>query len=211
MSGPRVAYQGMPGAFGELAAIRFCGDETIPLPCRRFADVFSALSSRHADYAAVPCVNSLAGPVRESCRLLAREPIRVLDETGLPVSFALIGPPGVGLSRVRYVLSHPVALRQCTGLFRRYPDWRELEAFDTAGAVAEVVASGRNDCAAIAHARSAELYGAKRLLDNVQDGSENVTIFVLIARAETNNQRTSGRIGDLLANVSDRCSVVHRT
>ena len=38
-----VAFQGEAGAFSELAARDFFGDETATLPCQAFEDVFAAV------------------------------------------------------------------------------------------------------------------------------------------------------------------------
>lgn len=179
----RVAYQGEPGAFSEAAATRLAGPGAALLPCRRFADVFAALASRSAGYAVLPYVNSLAGPVEASCALLAREPVRVLNETVLAISHALIALPGVGWNELRYVSSHPVALQQCRRFLRRHPRLQVVPMEDTAGAVAHIAAQGRRDRAAIASVRAAELYGASVLEPDVQDSRENRTSFLLIEPA----------------------------
>lgn len=182
MNTATIAYQGEPGAFGELAARRLGGASVVPLACRTFESVFDALVLGRARYAAIPYVNTLSGPVVTCCRLLAREPVRVLDSVALPIALALIAPASVALPCVRQVLSHPVALRQCRRLFARHPDWAAVEAVDTAGAVASIVTSTKGDRAAIASAWCAALYGARVLLENVQDSNENYTHFLLIAR-----------------------------
>ena len=180
MSGRRIAYQGEPGAYSELAARRFAGAGAALLPCPDFADVFAALAQGDAGMAAVPYVNSLAGPVEPSCALLAREPVRVLDETVLDIRHALIALPGVTLAELRYVSSHPVALRQCRRFLREHPQLTAVPVHDTAGAVARIAVQGRRDWAAIAGAHAAGLYGGAVLQEEVQDSGENRTSFLLI-------------------------------
>lgn len=178
----RVAYQGEPGAFSELAARRYAVAEAL-LPCRRFEDVFAALATGAAHRALVPYVNSIAGPVTASCALLAREPVRVVDEVVLPISQALLALPGVALPELRYVLSHPVALRQCRRFLRQHPWLEAVEVDDTAGAISAIRAEGKRDSAALASAHAAELYGAEILANAVQDSSDNRTTFLLIEAA----------------------------
>jgi prephenate dehydratase len=180
MSKTVVAYQGEPGAYSEVAATRLTAAGAALLPCRRFDDVFAALAAGRAQFAVLPYVNSLAGPVQASCSLLAREPVRVLDETVLPIAHALIALPGVARGELRYVSSHPVALKQCRRFLRRHPRLQVLPVNDTAGAVAQLAAHGRRDSAAIASERAAELYGAVVLEKEVQDSRENRTSFLLI-------------------------------
>lgn len=57
---PRVAYQGVPGAYSEGAASRVCPDHD-PLPCAQFEVAFQALSQWMADRACIPIENSLGG------------------------------------------------------------------------------------------------------------------------------------------------------
>lgn len=186
MSDPvRVAYQGESGAFSEQAARLFLGPAIETVACRRFAAVFSALASGQVDYAAVPYANSLAGPVPDVCRLLADAAVRTLDRIVLPIEQALIVPPDSALEDVRRVYSHPMALRQCTRVFRAHPDWQACEVEDTAGAVARVMEQGRADGAAIASRHAASIYGGKVVIDNVQDRTDNATSFYLIPRKST--------------------------
>lgn len=182
MNGGVIAYQGEPGAFSEMAATRLAGPAAPLLPCQRFEDVFMALAVGRAERAVVPYVNSLAGPVGASCSLLAREPVRVLDETVLTISHALIALPGVGWDELRYVSSHPVALKQCRRFLRRHPRLQAVPMEDTAGAVAHIAAYARRDCAAIASERAAQLYGAAVLEKDVQDSRDNRTSFLLLER-----------------------------
>ena len=180
MSGTRIAYQGEPGAYSELAARRFAGPGATLLPCPGFDEVFAALTDGSARRAVVPYVNSLAGPVEVSCALLARQPVRVLDETVLDIRHALIALPGVTLESLRYVSSHPVALRQCDRFLREHAHLAVVPMHDTAGAVACITAHKRRDWAAIAGAHAAELYGAEVLREGVQDSDENRTSFLLV-------------------------------
>ena len=59
-SGPRVAYQGMAGAYSEIAARQACPDGE-PLPCEHFETAFQLLSQWMADKAVLPIENILGG------------------------------------------------------------------------------------------------------------------------------------------------------
>ena len=72
----------------------------------------------------------------------------------------------------------------------RHPAFEAVPAFDTAGAVRDVMASGALDAAAIAGARAARLYDAVVLASGIQDSDDNRTRFVKIVRAE----KTGGRL-----------------
>jgi prephenate dehydratase len=90
--------------------------------------------------------------------------------------------PGVQLSRLRRVLSHPVALEQCREFLRAHPRLRAESFYDTAGSVKHVVESGSRDTAAIAGLRAAAVYGAHILRRGLEDDKQNFTRFFLVSR-----------------------------
>jgi prephenate dehydratase len=179
----RVAYAGVPGAFGEEAALAIGGDETSLLACPRFSSVFDAVATEGAARGVVPIENTLAGAVHEVYDLLGTrsEEVRIVGEIVLRIAHALIAPAGVSLASVRRVFSHPVALAQCEELFRAHPQWQPIAAFNTAGAVQEVLARAEGDAAAIASRRAAARYGGVVLRDGVEDHAQNFTRFLVIA------------------------------
>ncbi len=183
MSAIRIAYQGAPGAFSEDAARAFGGMAATLVPCASFASTFDALAHGEADRAAVPVENTLAGTVRDVAESLATRDVAIEAETRVRISHALVAPPGVTLARLRRVRSHPVALQQCERFFREHPAIEPVAAFDTAGAVAEVVRAAHGDEGAIASARAAAIHGGVVLATALEDDAANWTRFLLLARA----------------------------
>lgn len=175
-----AAYQGARGAFSEEAARALLGPDVVLLPCRTLLDVFNALTCGRARMAVVPLRNSIVGDVPDAADLLARYEAQVLQAHTQPINQAVIGPPGAALRTIRTVWSHPVALAQCTRWFARHPLAHPAAAFDTAGAVAEVMARANTCEAAIASRRAAEVYGGVVLETCIQDRPDNVTEFVLV-------------------------------
>jgi len=178
-----AAYQGVPGAFSEDAARILLGPTANLLPCRTIADVFAALSRGQVHAAVVPLANSLAGPVPGAAELIAQHQARVVADLHHPVEQTVIGVAGAKMDDVRHLWSHPVALDQCAQFLARHPRIAPQPAFDTAGAVAEVVARGDVTHAALGSRRAAAVYGGVVLADAVQDQRDNVTRFVLLRLA----------------------------
>ena len=188
-----VAYQGAPGAFSEDAAIALSAAGVALLPCRTLDDVFAALAAGRADAAVVPIENSLAGPVPGCADLLERGAVHIVAERVDRIVHALVAPAGVALADVRRVLSHPVAIAQCEGFFRDHPQLTPVPAFDTAGAVAEILGGGTRDAAAIASARAAVVYGGAVIADAIQDRADNFTRFLRIAPGTFDGPLRAGR------------------
>lgn len=175
-----AAYQGVPGAFSEEAARLFVGDDSRLLACESLEDVLRAVVTGRAAAAVVPVENSLAGAVPGAMDVIATSDVRATAEVVLPIRHALIGVPGSILAEVRRVHSHPVALAQCRRLFATYPHLIPVPAFDTAGAVAQLVERGDRTSAAIAGRRASALYGGHVLLADVADRPDNATRFLLV-------------------------------
>lgn len=175
-----VAYQGMPGAFSEQAARQLCGS-TVPLrPCRTLDDVVRALTNGEAASAVIPVENSIAGEVPRSRALVAQHHLVTRKTLALPVIHALIAPTELPLGSVQEVHSHPMALAQCGRFLGAHPHMRAVSAFDTAGAVADLMRAPAPGVAAIASRRAAECWGAVVLADAIQDDRDNFTEFWLV-------------------------------
>jgi prephenate dehydratase len=192
-----IAYQGVPGAFSEIAAREFArgGAPAEFLPCPRFEDLFEAVCSGRTDASVVPIENTLSGSVHACYDLLARYEVTVEGEAVVRVEHALIAPPGVAFADVRRVLSHPVALLQCERFFRENPVIEAVAVYDTAAAVKEVVSNGRRDSAAIAGRPAARAYGGVILAENLEDDPENFTRFLLVRRPGDRPARPPGASG----------------
>lgn len=183
----RVAFQGEHGAFSELA-IQQHFREAHPLPCRELADAVDMLLNGNADYAVLPLENSIAGPVPRMTDVLRDPRLIVISELWLPIHQCLLAVDGAQLSTIQSVLSHPVALAQCTRLFQQQPQLAPVSWYDTAGAARHVAHSGDITLAAIASRAAAEHYDLMILLQGVEDRPDNRTRFAVLARADDSRQ-----------------------
>jgi prephenate dehydratase len=199
-----VAYQGAPGAFSEDAARALSGAGAELYPCRTLDDVFAAIAAGRATAGVVPIENTLAGPVPGCADLLDRADVHIVGERVDRIVHALVAPAGVALADVRRVLSHPVAIAQCEGFFRRYPDAMPVPAFDTAGAVAEIMRGSARDAAAIASARAATVYGGVVIADAIQDRDDNFTRFLRVEPGTWRAPFEGGRKTSIVCRLANR-------
>ena len=115
-----VAYQGEPGAFSEEALrAALPGDAIRPTPRSWFPDVAEAVAREETPLGLLPVENSLAGSVTDSYDLLAEGDLTVVAELVHPIRLVMMGLPGARMEGLKRVLSHPVALAQCTGFLAR--------------------------------------------------------------------------------------------
>jgi prephenate dehydratase len=108
----KVAIQGELGSFSHEAAGKMLPRAAV-VPCARSAEVFERVEKGPVQAAVIPIENSLAGSVAEHFDLLLTREVFIHREFPLRIRHNLIAPPGVKLTAVRCVFSHPVALDQC--------------------------------------------------------------------------------------------------
>jgi prephenate dehydratase len=111
----------------------------------------------------------------------------------------VIAAPGVKLSALRKVLSHPVALDQCRDFFRHHPRIEPVPFYDTAGSVKHVVAHHLPDAAGIAGRHAAREYSGRILQAGVEDDKRNFTRFFLICKS-------TGKVGGAAARQKGRAA-----
>ncbi|XP_043692016.1 arogenate dehydratase/prephenate dehydratase 1, chloroplastic-like [Telopea speciosissima] len=179
-SNVRVAYQGVPGAHSEAAALK-AYPQCEAVPCDQFEAAFKAVELWLVDKAVLPIENSLGGSIHRNYDLLLRHRLHIVGEVQLAVNHCLLGLPGVRKEELKRVLSHPQALAQCENTLSKLVVVRE-SVDDTAGAAQFVAASGLRDTGAVASARAAEIYGLNILAEKIQDDPENITRFLVLAR-----------------------------
>jgi prephenate dehydratase len=179
----RLGYLGPPGTFTEAAL------QTLPhaaaaerVPYTTVPAALDAVRRGEIDSAIVALENSVEGSVPTTLDELATgEPLQIVTEIHLPVSFALLVRPGTAFADIKTVASHPHAQPQCRRwLAANVPDadWR---AATSNAEAAQQVADGVYD-AALAGAFAADRYGLAVLAAEIHDVADAVTRFVEIRR-----------------------------
>lgn len=175
-----VAFQGESGAYSELAAIEYHPFQILTLPCATFEDVFSAVSTRTAEFGIIPVENSLAGSIHRNYDLMLRHDLHITGEYYLRVSHCLLALPGVRLEEIRRVHSHPQALAQCEANLSKLGVETVPEA-DTAGSARLLAQNPDPEAAVLASRRAAEVYGLQILTESMEDNAENYTRFLVLS------------------------------
>ena len=176
----RVAFQGEAGAFSEEAGFGYF-DSPEMIPQESFEAVFKAVTSGECQSGLIPIENSLAGSIHQNYDLMLRYDLHIVGEYLLRVRHCLIGFPGVEVSEITRVISHPQALGQCAGYLREL-EVKTEPVYDTAGSVKILKASGDRSTAAIASKRAAEIFEMEVLRESIEDNPENYTRFLEIAK-----------------------------
>ena len=187
-----IAFQGAPGAYSEAACVaRYPAMTT--LPCKTFSDTFAAVANGRAGLAMIPIENSAAGRVADIHQLLPQSDLHIIAEHFERVRHNLLACPGADPSGLETVHSHVHALSQCRKLIDRL-DLLPVVHADTAGAAAEVAASGDPSRAAIASRLAAETYGLAIVEADIEDEAHNTTRFVVLSREPIDPEPDGGLV-----------------
>ena len=182
VSGLRVAYSGVEGAFAHVATMRIFGEPGEKVACPDFATAYRSVESGACHCAVLPIENSYAGDVGQVMDLAWRGSLTISGIYDLPLSQCLLAKPGVTLAEVREVVSHPQALAQCQPYLRRQ-GWIQTTAVNTAVAARTVAAGERREVAVIAARETAELYGLQVLENDINEQKSNTTRFAVFSTA----------------------------
>jgi prephenate dehydratase len=181
-SAKRIAFQGEPGAYANLAA-----REAVPhaqaIPKPSFEDAIEAVKTGDTDLVIIPVENSLIGRIADIHHLLPDSGLHIVGEHFLPIRHQLLGLKDATLEDVTSVYSQAPALAQCRTILRE----RKLVVhnwYDTAGSAKHVAELGDKKAAAIASTLAAEFYGLKILKADVEDEHHNATRFLIMSRQD---------------------------
>ena len=181
LNGMKVAYSGVEGAYGYIAARRmFPEAQLIAYP--DFAAAHRAVEQGEADSAVLPLENSYAGEVGAVMDLLFSGELYINQVLDLEIDHSLLGVEGAAPDTVRTVVSHPQALAQCQPYLRRQ-GWIQTTAVNTAVAARTVAAGERREVAVIAARETAELYGLQVLENDINEQKSNTTRFAVFSPA----------------------------
>lgn len=178
--GSRVVYQGVEGAYSQMAMNAFFGDHPDTYHVDTWREAMEAIGQGKADYAVLPIENSSAGIVSENYDLLLEYGHYIVGEQTIPVDHALLALPGTKLSDITCVYSHPQALMQCVDFLDEHKDWERISLKNTALAARKVQKDGLKHQAAIANLLTAELYGLTVLKESINYSRDNSTRFIIV-------------------------------
>ncbi|HTY72618.1 MAG TPA: prephenate dehydratase [Actinomycetes bacterium] len=185
-------YLGPEGTFAEAALLASLGvtEEAAGPPegveLRPYAGVAAAIAAvRSGEVAAsmVPVENSVEGAVAQTLDELATgQPLTVVGEAVLPVTFALLARPGTTLGDVRRVGTHPHAEAQTRRWFAEHlPGVAVVPTTSTAAAAAALADGTAQWDGAVSAPFAASVYGLAVLAEGVGDNPSAETRFVLVS------------------------------
>lgn len=203
----RYGYLGPEGTFTQMALHAWgAARDAAHHPFGSVDAALGALRSGEIDAAMVPIENSVEGGVSATLDALASgEPLVVVGEVLVPITFVLAARPGMPLADVRAVGTHSHAWAQVRGWMGTHlPQAAYVPTLSTAAAAAGLRDDGSAayDAAVCAPVAAAN-HGLEVLAEDIGDMSSAVTRFVLVAKPGTLPERTGADKTTLVLYQSD--------
>lgn len=208
----RVAIQGVPGAFHDIAARYFFNGKNIELePCLSFGDLTEAVcEGTSANLGLMAIENSLAGSIMGNYMHLLDSGLQVTGEIYLRIKQNLMALPGQRIEDLTKVYSHPMAIAQCKRFFKAYPHIHLVESEDTALSAKQLRDENLPNTGAIASTLAAEMYGLELLAEGIETNQKNYTRFLVLQRhEEVSIAENAGKVS-LCFSVSHEVGSLHR-
>ena len=135
----RIAIQGVPGSYHDIAAHKYFKDEDIELICcNTFEDVFGEMKRDDNVLGVIAIENTIAGSLLHNYELLRDSGATIIGEHKLRISHSIMCLPGEDWSTLTEINSHPVALAQCRDFLQHHPHLKVVETEDTAGSARDI-------------------------------------------------------------------------
>lgn len=183
-----IGVSGVRGSFSEEAArthMHRAGLKNAKIAyLTSVENVLAALEKSEITTGVFPIENSNGGIVIEAVHAMSKHNFTIKKIFEIDIHMNLMVKKGVTADKIKRIVSHDQALKQCRMyLKRRWPKVKLVEYPDTAKA-AEDLASGKlpSSCAAIASRTAASLYKLDILEESIQDLKFNFTTFVVATR-----------------------------
>lgn len=177
----RVVYQGVEGAYQQMAVEEFFGTDVDSYHVENFNDVALALNRGDADYGVLPIENSSAGNVEGNYDILLENDVCIVGEIIIQIEHALVGLPGTKKDQIEVVYSHPQGLMQCKDYLDQM-QVKKISVNNTAVAAKKVFEEQDKTHGAISSVRAAKLYDLEILDEKINDQENNFTRFFVISK-----------------------------
>lgn len=187
----KISYLGPEGSYSQLAAKKMCPEAAL-MPCQSFPQVFSSLTSGLSDGAVVPIENTLNGGVLQNIDLLQEtEGICAVGECTIKIDHRLAMFEGADESGIKFIYSHSQALEQCAKyLYAKFPTAQLVPTPSTAASLEKI--RTKSDAGIVgAHTKKQGLVLSE---NNISDGNNNFTHFLLLKRGEADKNTHSNKI-----------------
>jgi len=204
----KIAIQGIATSFHEVAAMTYFNEPIETVECLSFHALCESLKNGTSDFAVMAIENSIAGSILPNYFLLQEYHFSIIGEVYLPIHMHLLALPGVKLSDIKNIESHPMAIRQCSDYLHRLNGVDIRESDDTALSAKRVKVLNLRTTAAIANEYAAKKFGLEILEKRIETHKKNFTRFLILTKRangklESNKASLSFEVANEVGSLAD--------
>lgn len=184
---PKIAIQGIATSFHEVAAMQYFHKPIQTIECLTFHALCESLKNGESDFAVMAIENSIAGSILPNYFLLQEYHFSIIGEVYLPIHMHLLALPGVRLSEIKTIESHPMAIRQCSDYLYKLNGVQIMESEDTALSARKLKEQKLKTTGAIANEYAAKKFGLQIIEKRIETHKKNFTRFLILTRKTKDN------------------------
>jgi len=178
----RIAFLGPEGSFSHSAALLKFGQSVEYEAVTDIRTIFDEVSKGHSDFGIVPVENSAGGTVNESLDAFVDTDVMICAEVYMSIHHNLLA--NCSIDEIEEVYSKPEIFAQCRNwLSATFKETKTIPS--TSSARAAQMAAKKPNTAAIGSSVAAELYGLKKICENIEDITNNITRFLVIGKSDS--------------------------
>jgi 3-deoxy-7-phosphoheptulonate synthase len=183
----KVAYVGTPFTFNHLAAQKFAAEWGQVATFDGHASIKDAVAaltdpSSGVDVLLLNIESTAAGSINQVYDVLREKDLHIIGEETIKVDLCLCGVAEVPLTAIDRVLSHPLALEQCSIFIEALPRARPVPVVDTALALRQIADAKDPTQVAIGSPEGAEACGLVVIRRGIGNHEEILHRYVALAR-----------------------------
>lgn len=191
---------GPRGTFSEEAAQLYWGPEVAVTAAPSIPALFHMLLGGEVEDLIVPIDNSQAGSIDVCINCLQEYPVAIKGEIMMPVRQHLIGGQKYAREELELLISHPMALLQCSDFIQDNLNGLRTEISSSTAQALQIAGRESRKAAAIGNLRAAGIYGLEVIEMDIQNQS-NTTRFLHIGRQSNSIQ--AGEKASLICSLPD--------
>ncbi|MDE6667809.1 MAG: hypothetical protein K2K38_05630 [Clostridia bacterium] len=187
----KCAYLGPCGSYSHLAATKMRPSDEL-LAYGSFRSIMNAVESGECDCAVIPIENTLNGGVLQNIDLLqTAEGVVAVEEISLPLDHRIATLKGADLDGITRIYSHEQPLAQCSEyLAKNFPSAQLIATSSTAASL-DMIKTFSDAAIVGAHVKKDGIVLSE---ENISDGKNNFTHFLLVKRGSISESAHSSKI-----------------
>lgn len=176
----KIAIQGVKGAFHQEAAQYFFDEKIEIIECLSFDKLFETVETQKADQGIIAIENTIGGSILPNYKLLRNSNLRICGEIYLQINQNLLAVKGSNIKNITEVYSHPMAILQTQDYFKRFPNIKLINTYDTALSAKNIAQKNIKNIGAIAGKLAAKIYNLEIITPDIETVKQNQTRFIIL-------------------------------